>query len=137
MRHKLAVALQKPCQKHVTDGPRAAARGAWGCSERRDRRNLCFILRGIPREQLRGNALEVTIENPAGGPYASHIFAIYVVPDDATAEDEAQRLIEQEPEAIRSRALGFAEYAYRGERSNEGFPLVQAIALPMLVPVER
>jgi len=91
--------------------------------------NLCFILRGIDAKRFPTQTLEVTIENPTGGPYASRVFAIYVMPDENISEDDAQRLIERDIETVRGRALGFVEYHYNGAWSNEGQPLVQTIRL--------
>ncbi len=91
--------------------------------------NLCFVIRGIAAAGLPRDELEITIENPTGGPYASRVFAIYLMPDDGVAEDRAQELIDNDIEAVRRRAFGFAEYGYAGVPSDEGRPVVQPIRL--------
>lgn len=95
-----------------------------------DRVNKAFILRGIALAQLPADKLDLAINNPPGGPYASHIFAVYVMPDDGTLDDQAQKLIEHEADTVRGRALGFVEFDYRGRPSNEGKPCEVTIVLP-------
>ena len=55
------------------------------------------------------HSAEVSIDNPAGGPFASRIFAVYVMPDDDAGDNDAQRLIETDIDRVRRRAIGFAE----------------------------
>ncbi|NOX55018.1 MAG: DUF4838 domain-containing protein, partial [Planctomycetes bacterium] len=97
------------------DGPehRILARGRNGQSvllgtlARPDRQgnrvNRAFIIRHIELDRLDTNRMVVTIENPPGGPTGSRIFAVYLMPDDQTSEDEATRLIEAEPKTVRRR----------------------------------
>ncbi|NOY82751.1 MAG: DUF4838 domain-containing protein [Kiritimatiellaeota bacterium] len=95
-----------------------------------DGRVLCFILRRVPVDFRTSRSLRVIIENPAGGPYASSVFAVYLMPDEPVGEDEAGRLIETRPESVRETAWAFAEYGYRGGPSNEGSPLEVVLDLP-------
>ncbi len=95
-----------------------------------DGRNLCFILHGVPLDLGASRSLRVIIENPAGGPYASSILAVYLMPDKPVDEDEAGRRIESRPESVRATAWAFAEFGYRGGPSNEGAPLDVALELP-------
>lgn len=87
-----------------------------------DGRNLLFIIRHVPLDRLAVDPLDVTIENPPGGPYASRVFAVYLMPDDQTTEDEAQGLLERRIELVRRRSLGFVEFGFSGVRSTEGEP---------------
>ena len=81
-----------------------------------------FIVRHVPLTRLRLDPLELTLENPPGGPYASRVFAVYLMPDEDTSEDDAQRLLETDLESVRRRALGFVEFGFNGERSDDGNP---------------
>ena len=105
--------------------------GTMGREDRRgDRGNLAFVFRGIDPRKLKPAPLRLTIENPPGGPYATRIFAIYVMPDDDTSEDEATRRVQQELESVRRRAAGFVEFGFNGDMSSEGDPLEASLELP-------
>ena len=114
------------------DAPRSEV-GRMGRPDRRgDGVNLCFVLRNIGPDLLAPDSAEVSIDNPAGGPFASRIFAVYVMPDDDTGDNDAQRLIETDIDRVRRRAIGFAEFGHNGRWSNEGVPFAQAIRLHCL-----
>jgi len=87
-----------------------------------NRKNLAFIIRGVETAKLETDPLQVTVENPPGGPYGTAIFALYLMPDDATSEDDATRLIQQDLETVRRRAAAFVEFDFKGEASNDGQP---------------
>ena len=109
--------------------------GEIGRPDRRgDRVNMCFVLRSISLAPFPGNALDIVIDNPSGGPYASRVFAVYVMPDDETGDDQAQDMIEQDVETARAHALGFVEFGYNGRWSRESSACAQTIALPGLAP---
>jgi hypothetical protein len=95
-----------------------------------NRVNLAFIIRRMDPTRLELNPLRVTVENPPGGPVGSRIFALYLMPDDETSEDEATRLIQQDLESVRRRAAAFVEFGFNGEPSNEGKPLKADLQVP-------
>jgi len=113
-----------------------AARTEVGKIGRPDRRgdgiNLCFVLHDISPDLLPSDQIEVSIDNPGGGPFASRIFAVYLTPDDDTNDDDAQRLIETDIDRVRRRAIGFAEFGYNGRWSSEGVPFAQVVGLHCL-----
>jgi hypothetical protein len=86
--------------------------------------NRAFIIRHIELKRLDLDRLVISIENPPGGPTSSRIFAVYLMPDDDTPEDEATRLIELELETVRGRAAAFFEFGYGGTYSLDGRPLL-------------
>ena len=95
-----------------------------------DGRNLCFIVPHVPLEPKKGSAVRFVIDNPPGGPYASKIFALYLMPDAPRDEDEAGKLIETRPEVVRAQALAFAEFGYMGSPANEGSPTDVLLKIP-------
>jgi len=93
-------------------------------------KNLAFILRAIDPSRLDLKPLQVTVENLPGGPTSSAVFAIYLMPDHATTEDEATRLIEHDLEAVRCRAAAFVEFGPFGEASRDNVPVRAELAIP-------
>jgi len=92
--------------------------------------NLAFVFRGVDPGKLSLDPLQVVVENPPGGPYGTRLFALYLMPDDNTSEDEATRLLQEDLEAVRRRAAAFVEFGFNGDMSNEGDPAEATLDVP-------
>lgn len=95
-----------------------------------DGRNVCFALPGLESARYLGNAsLQIRFANTPGGPYASHVYGIWLMPDEpGLTPQEATRRVEEAIESVREASLGFTEYGYSGLLSEED--------APELVPME-
>ena len=89
-----------------------------------DGRNACFVVSGLETARyLRGRDLELQFENTPGGPYASTVFAFWLMPDEAgLTPQEATRRVEADVDSVRAASAGFTEYGYAGFRSREEGP---------------
>ncbi len=89
--------------------------------ENGNRRNRCFVLSGLKRGQFPPRDLELRVENAVGGPYASHFYAFYLMPDSLKlSTDQATALLENHLDWVRAASAGFTEYSFRGLRSDDG-----------------
>ena len=95
-----------------------------------DRRNLVFFFPGVTPLDLRAKQLHLEITNRPGGPYASRVLAVYLMPKDAVTEEEAARQLTDDPDLVRARAIAFTEYGVNGAFSNEGQPAVILLSMP-------
>ncbi|HIE52955.1 MAG TPA: DUF4838 domain-containing protein [Armatimonadetes bacterium] len=93
-----------------------------------DGRNLCYVLSGLRWADF-PEEWEVRIENPPGGPYASTLYGIWIMPEGAVPVPEATRRVETELEAVREAAYGFTEFDYRGILCGEEKPCLVRVAL--------
>jgi hypothetical protein len=96
-----------------------------------DGRNACFVVSGIDSARyLRGDRIELRFENTPGGPYASHVFGFWLLPDEpGLTPTEAARRLESDVNAIRAASFAFTEYGYSGFLSGEDTPVIVPIDL--------
>jgi len=96
-----------------------------------DGHNACFVVSGIDSARyLRGDRIELRFENRPGGPYASHVFGFWLLPDETgLTPTEATRRLESDVNAIRAASFAFTEYGYSGFLSGEEAPVVVPIDL--------
>jgi hypothetical protein len=97
-----------------------------------DGRNACFVISGLDTKRyLRGDKLEIQFVNSPGGPYASHVFGFWLLPDEAgLTPTEATRRLEGDIDAIRTASFAFTEYGYAGFMSREDGPVTVPVDLP-------
>jgi hypothetical protein len=99
-----------------------------------DGRNVCFVVPGLESARYLGDVnLEIRFDNTPGGPYASHVYGIWLMADEpGLAPQEATRWVEEDIESVREASLGFTEYTYSGFLSEED----AAELVPMEVVVQ-
>ncbi len=86
-----------------------------------DGTSMCFVASGIDAKRyLREPKLELRFTNEPEGPYASRVFALYIMPDAPdTPPEEATTRVDEDLTTVRAESAGFTEYGYRGFMSLE------------------
>ena len=86
-----------------------------------DGATMCFVVGGVDAGRyLRGSNVEIRFANKPGGPFASRVFAMYVMPNEpALAPDVATQRIANDLNAVRATSAGFTEYGARGFMSRD------------------
>jgi len=86
-----------------------------------DGANRAYVITGIKPEQFADGKLQLVVTNDPGGPFASHFYGFYVLPElTAATSDFATSKIQNDLDWVRGKSLGFTEMQFDGLRSYDG-----------------
>ena len=95
-------------------------------------RNRCFLLKNFSTKYLSHDksTFNLSIVNPEGNWIASSIYAVYIMPHDASiTSDKATKIIQNDRKKLHWGSFGFIEYSYYGIPNNDGKTLNISIAV--------